>query len=103
MILPTDAAMTTRRSSLGGTLAARIGFLPGSRLTYPSAWGEYHSMSESGDYRCLPFQQQAPARRPIGRGLPLSAVAAEPPRSGPLLRKPPPPPPEPPGDRTSKA
>src|SRR5690242_17971008 len=27
MMLPTDAAMTTRRSSLSGTLAARIGLL----------------------------------------------------------------------------
>src|SRR5215467_6548460 len=44
MMLPTDAAMTTRRSSLSGTLAARIGLLC-SRSVRSALWRAYHTES----------------------------------------------------------
>src|SRR6185436_20151849 len=78
MILPTDAAMTTRRSSLSGTLAARIGLLcarcdrgPSFTGTNPSAGQLFQVCLSSRHYATEPRPKrlilyELTAKKPLG-------------------------------------
>src|SRR5213594_5061637 len=117
MILPTDAATTTRRSSLGGTFAARMGLpLVAADVRSQPACFERHVIKRpvsvkgiglATDYRCTPCEQQDQKTDqktvPSGTSLPPSAASAGRHPSGQRLRTPPRPPPAPPGGRTSRA
>src|SRR5213594_2011529 len=105
MILPTDAATTTRRSSLGGTFAARMGLpLVAADVRTVSACFERHVIKRpvsvkgiglATDYRCTPCEQQDQKTVPSGTSLPPSAASAGRHPSGQRLLTPPRPPPAP--------